>query len=286
MPFACVNGIRLHYYRRGRGPDVVMVHGLAASLAFWYLAIVPRLAGEFCVTAYDLRGHGQSDMPPCGYDQATMCADLAALVNQLDLGQFDLVGHSFGGLVALQYAVAHPERVRSLTLADVPLWTPKRIDRAHELKRWALLRRQLMQCGVTVPARMPSQPYPLLQELAAPHLARVRRSLSKRRFLPFGLWNGSTRAADRWLELLRTTSALNEVDFAPEVTLQRARICTPPILLIFGELSRWIGACHLVSKILPNCRTVIVSEAGHFHPFQRPDLFASHLREFLLRAAS
>jgi pimeloyl-ACP methyl ester carboxylesterase len=262
-----------------------MVHGLAASLAFWYLAIVPRLAGNFRITAYDLRGHGKSDMPPSGYDQLTMCADLAALVNELGIIQFDLVAHSFGGLIALQYALAHPDRVRSLTLADVPLCALKSAGESDESRRWDLLREQLIQDGIPLPAQMPAVPYPLLQELAAPRLARVRRRLSKRLFVPFSFWNGSTRAADRWLRLLRTTKALSEVDF-PGIALQRASECSQPILLIFGERSRWIETGHLASSRLPNCRTVIVSEAGHFHPFQRPDLFASHLREFLLRDAS
>jgi pimeloyl-ACP methyl ester carboxylesterase len=287
MPFAQVNGIRLHYQRSGRGRDVVMVHGLAASLAFWCLAVVPRLAGDFCVTAYDLRGHGKSDMPMSGYDQQTMCADLAALIDQLNIGQFDLVGHSFGGLIAIQYASAHPTRVRTLTLADVPLCTLQPSNRADDLQRWKALRKQLMDEGVEIPAQMPSVPYPLLEELAAPHLARARSSsFSKRLFLPFGLWNGSSKAADRWLQLIRTTKAPNEFNLAAEIILQRTCECSQPVLLIFGERSRWIESCNLLSKSLPDSRTVVVPEAGHFHPLQRPDLFANHLREFLLKESS
>jgi pimeloyl-ACP methyl ester carboxylesterase len=287
MSFAHVNGIRLHYCRTGRGADVVMVHGLAASLAFWYLTIVPRLADDFCITAYDLRGHGKSDMPPSGYDQLSMCADLAALVDQLNVAQFDLVGHSFGGLVAIEYALAHPTRVRSLTLADVPVCALQPTNRVDELRRWKALRRQLNQGGVAIPAQMPAVPYPLLEELAAPHLRRARSSsVSKRLFLPFGLWNGSSKAADRWLQLIRTTKALNEFDVAAGNTLQRTCECSQPVLLIFGERSRWIGSCHVLRKSLPKSRAVVISDAGHFHPLQRPDLFANHLREFLLRDSS
>ena len=76
MPTATVNQIALHFLQIGTGPDVVMVHGLAANLAFWNLAIAPALAQSFRVTTYDLRGHGRSDMPPSGYTMRDMVGDL------------------------------------------------------------------------------------------------------------------------------------------------------------------------------------------------------------------
>ena len=64
MSTVTVNGVKLNYIRTGDGSDVVLVHGLASSLAFWYSGMVLRLRHHYRVTAYDLRGHGYSSMPP------------------------------------------------------------------------------------------------------------------------------------------------------------------------------------------------------------------------------
>src|SRR5687768_18123779 len=100
----------------GEGGDTVMIHGLFASLAFWYLSVMPGLAGRRRVTAYDLRGHGYSDVAESGYTSAEMADDLDALLDQLGIQRAHLIAHSFGGAVALQYALLHPECVLSLTL--------------------------------------------------------------------------------------------------------------------------------------------------------------------------
>ncbi|MFL5542204.1 MAG: alpha/beta fold hydrolase, partial [Longimicrobiaceae bacterium] len=118
MPRALVGGVHLHYAQTGRGPDLVMVHGLGANLAFWGLRIAPLLAREFRVTSYDLRGHGRSAAPPAGYTCADMAGDLLGLMEHLELAPAHLVGHSFGGGVALLAAALRPERVRTLVLAD------------------------------------------------------------------------------------------------------------------------------------------------------------------------
>ena len=120
MPTVTANGLAMHVQELGAGPPVVMAHGLViGSLASWYFTAAPELAREHRVRMYDLRGHGRSARPPTGYDTTTLAGDLAALTE--DLPAFDLVGHSWGGLVALRFALAHPERVRRLAIVEGPL---------------------------------------------------------------------------------------------------------------------------------------------------------------------
>ena len=122
MPKTRVNDVELHYQQMGDGEDVVMIHGLFASLAFWYLSVMPAFAGRHRVTAYDLRGHGYSEVSASRYTSADMAEDLDGLLDQLGIARAHVIGHSFGGAVALQYALLRPERALSLTLADV--WIP------------------------------------------------------------------------------------------------------------------------------------------------------------------
>jgi pimeloyl-ACP methyl ester carboxylesterase len=99
------------------GHPIVFLHGLASSSHIWDL-LAPRLAGQFRVIAIDQRGHGETDKPDSGYDFPTFVADVHGLIQELGMSHFALVGHSWGGNVALHYAVTHPDLVSHLVLVD------------------------------------------------------------------------------------------------------------------------------------------------------------------------
>jgi pimeloyl-ACP methyl ester carboxylesterase len=116
------NGLAHHVQELGTGSavPVVMTHGLViGSLASWFFTAGPLLAQTRRVRMYDLRGHGRTTRASTGYDTCTLASDLDALTR--DLPTFDLVGHSWGALVALRFARLHPDRVRRLVLVEAPL---------------------------------------------------------------------------------------------------------------------------------------------------------------------
>ncbi len=85
MPRVTVEGMKFYYQQAGEGPDVVLLHGVSGNMAIWPLInLMPALAANFRVTAYDLRGHGYSDTPPSGYrkrsawDRCTSSATVSA----------------------------------------------------------------------------------------------------------------------------------------------------------------------------------------------------------------
>lgn len=115
------NGLRLHYLDWGNpaAPAVVCVHGYTSS-AEAFNAPARRLQSRFHVLALDVRGHGESAWSPDGaYEYADQVSDLAAFVDQLGLEQFTLIGTSMGGIVAMAYAGAHPDRLRRLIVNDI-----------------------------------------------------------------------------------------------------------------------------------------------------------------------
>lgn len=121
MPIVTAGDVALHVQELGAGPPVVMLHGLLiGSLATWYFTSAPTLARSHRVRLYDLRGHGLSPHARTGYDAATLARDLANVTADLD-EPFDLVGHSWGALVALRFAIDHPHRVRRLAIVEAPL---------------------------------------------------------------------------------------------------------------------------------------------------------------------
>src|SRR4051794_388547 len=111
--YATVNGVELYHEVHGTGQPLVLLHGgLASSEMFG--PVLPLLAQDHQVVAVDLQGHGRTADVDRPLDMALIADDVAALVEHLGLGPVDVVGYSFGGGVALQTAVRHPQLVRRL----------------------------------------------------------------------------------------------------------------------------------------------------------------------------
>jgi pimeloyl-ACP methyl ester carboxylesterase len=118
-----VDGVRLHYVRRGRGEPVVLLHGWPGFWYDWRRVVVP-LAEEADVIAIDFRGFGDSDKPEGNakesYGADRLAADVLALLDQLGLGRFVIAGHDTGAVVAQVLARTTPERVSALVLFNPP----------------------------------------------------------------------------------------------------------------------------------------------------------------------
>src|SRR3954454_8339971 len=118
MATAHVNGITLNYSLEGDGPEtVVLVNGLADDLATWDFQMDALLGAGLRVLRFDNRGIGASDAPAGPYTSALLAADAKALVDELGITDFHLLGVSMAGMIAQEYALAHPGDLRSLTLA-------------------------------------------------------------------------------------------------------------------------------------------------------------------------
>jgi 3-oxoadipate enol-lactonase len=114
-----INGIDTRYVlsNEGGGPWLTFVHQLGGDLSIW-----DQLAGyfrdDFTVLRYDVRGHGRTGPSPKPFGIADLSADLATLLDALGAPTTHLVGMSMGGMIAQQFALDHPTRVDSLTIAD------------------------------------------------------------------------------------------------------------------------------------------------------------------------
>src|SRR2546425_86108 len=128
-----VDGLALNYLVEGRGPAVVLVHGLGGFAESWRHN-VPSLAARATVYAVDLPGFGRSGKPSAGYSLAYFTRALYAFLDAVGVTQVSLVGHSLGAAVAVTYALTHPARVERLAPPSgcVPRfgWRPGRQDPA------------------------------------------------------------------------------------------------------------------------------------------------------------
>lgn len=110
-----VNGVELYYEIHGSGEPLLLIMGLGANATAWDNQ-VPVFAEHHAVIAFDNRGAGRSEKPPGPYAMHQMAADTAGLMDELGVGSSHVFGMSMGGMVAQEYTLRHPERVRSLIL--------------------------------------------------------------------------------------------------------------------------------------------------------------------------
>lgn len=105
------------YMATGTGPVVILIHGVGMDLHMWD-AVADRLAETRRVLRYDMLGHGDSSKPAGLYRLSDFVAQLLDLADELEIGHFDLVGFSMGGLVAQAFALAEPAMLHRLILLN------------------------------------------------------------------------------------------------------------------------------------------------------------------------
>ncbi len=115
MPTVKVKDAELYYEEHGRGEPLVLVPGFGTGLWIWYKQ-VPVFAERFRTIVFDPRGVARSEAPDEPFTMRDLAEDLAALLAELKVEQAHVLGASFGGFVAQEFALAHPERTRSLIL--------------------------------------------------------------------------------------------------------------------------------------------------------------------------
>lgn len=120
MTYARARDLEVFYLEKGTGTPVVLVHGNWGS-STWWEPVLDRLPQGRRGIALDLRGRGRTRGPDNEYSVTSMAGDVLAFADALRLDRFDLVGHSLGSCIAMEIALAHPERLHSLVVVS-PGW--------------------------------------------------------------------------------------------------------------------------------------------------------------------
>ena len=116
MPFASVRDIRMYYEIRGQGPHLLFIGGTGADLRRRPNVFDFLLHSHFEILAYDQRGQGQTDKPDIPYTMADYAADADGLLEAVGWRSCPVMGVSFGGMVAQEFALRYPDRVERLVL--------------------------------------------------------------------------------------------------------------------------------------------------------------------------
>lgn len=283
MPTVCVNGVRLNYVQLGDGTareDLVMVHGLATNLAFWYMPYAVEFSQRFRVTVFDLRGHGRSAMPPAGYTPSVLGRDLAGLMDGLGINRAHLVAHSFGGVVAMNFACEQPDRVCSLILADSHVSAMRHVDEQPEWLFGRRIQAILDRHGMRLDTRDPYFGYLLLTRVAQLQLRNEPVPDELLDLLGPVMGRTGARTAAQWLRLMTTGSAEQELMGDDGLLPERLRAFGFPILAMYGDNSQARTTGNWLANVWPRAEFRRVREAGHFFPATRQDEVMSLCRRF------
>ncbi len=116
MPSIDAGGTELHYLRAGSGEPMLLIQGMSATHMAWGRPFLAPLEESFDCIVFDNRGMGLSGTAQMPFTTADLAGDVAALLDALELERAHIVGISMGGMIAQELALAHPERIRSLTI--------------------------------------------------------------------------------------------------------------------------------------------------------------------------
>ena len=271
MPKIVANGLTFHVQQAGSGPDVCLIHGVTGDLSIWFLCkAMSELAENFRVTAFDLRGHGFSDVTPSGYTSADHAADLFAIMDHFGIERAKVVGHSFGAVIAMHAAVLAPDRVEALVLSDPYFPALRHLENLSRWNHWQTFHQQAADAGIELNG---DDWYDLgkffdqVAHLDEPKLLMLRQSVG----LP---------AMGRLLRLGNTTCG---DDSKAEAGLTEAKILsvTQPALAIYGDNSPFLSTARYLAERLPDCREVLIPNAQHRAPEENPPAFLAAVRGFL-----
>lgn len=285
MPSIEVNGVRINYLQieceSGNDcEDIVMIHGLATSLAFWYFSHASAFAKRYRVTLYDLRGHGRSGVTDSGYTPRNMAADLQQLLEHLAIKRAHFIAHSFGGVVALNLACLDPGSFASLMLIDAHISVVRQLQKTKNWKFGEKIQKILDQHGMDIDVRKPYFGYRLLSIVARMQTQNVEIPQELEEFVSHLMWKNNKRTASQWLKLMETTRAEDELMGDDGLTLDSLRKLTFPILAMYGELSQAMSTGEQLLEVWPHADFRRIREAGHFFPITRPSEFMEDCQQF------
>lgn len=145
-----VNGIKAYYEVYGEGSPIVLLHGAFMTIDMNWGQLIPELSKTRKVIAIELQGHGHTPFSDRKLSHATLASDVEGVMNYLKVDSADVVGYSFGGAVAYQFAIQSPKRVKKLVIISSTYksngWLPE-INNAFKSMKPELFANSPMQAG-------------------------------------------------------------------------------------------------------------------------------------------
>ena len=270
MPLAHINGTEIFYEQRGEGPPCIALHGGLGMDHQYLLRTLAPLEEQLRMIYLDHRGNGRSGRPPM--ESITMeqfADDAAGLLDELGIESAIIVGHSYGGFVAQEFALRHSGRLRALILVDT---TPGQLGATEtpDEEQGPPIPEGMVELMSTAPASdadlaglmrrmLPYYFHAMTPDQAEPAMA------------------GMVFSADAMVRGFEVLAGWSSVDRLPDITA--------PTLLLWGrhDLVCSLPQATRIANRLPDAEVRVFENSGHFPFVEEPRPFFEGVREWLTR---
>lgn len=267
MPKVELPETELNYERSGSGEPLLLIQGMSANHMAWGREFTSLLEREFEVIAFDNRGMGLSRPVTEGFSIAEMAADTADLLAALEVETAHVLGISMGGMIAQELALAHPERLRSLTIG-------------------------CSYCGGEGSQLMdPGDFQGLVEAMGSGDQDRVFAAMYELNLSPG--FRAEAARYDDFTEMARALPAPRETighqlqAIVAHDTHDRLAGIEAPTMVVHGTVDRVLGYPNgpLIASLIPDARLETYEDVGHMFWWEQPERTAELLREHALAPA-
>jgi len=255
-----MGAIDVSYTVSGEGPPLYMVHGIGSRRVTWD-GLLPGLEDHFTCIRYDLRGHGESPIPPVPYSLDDLVDDLEALRMRLGHERIHVIGHSLGGQIGPAYARAHPEHAASVILLST---AAGRTDEDSAKVKGVVAKMRAEGVGPALGA--------LLDRWYTDEFIETRPDAIQNR-----IDQVLGTPEEVFLSVFDVYAGTEMAPWLHEVTC--------PCLVMTGEFD---GGCNprlnrFIANELPDAELVILDDLKHSILIEAPDRVVAPVKDFLLR---
>jgi len=258
MSFVENKGARIYWDEQGSGEPLLLIMGLSYPSYMWHRSR-PVLAQRYRTIALDNRGVGQSDAPPGIYSIALMASDAAAVLDAAGVESAHVFGASMGGMIAQEFALQYPNRMRSLILGCTAAGGPYAVQAEPEALQ-ALLRRDV------TPEQAKETIIPFIYDPATPR-ERIDEDMAIRM---------------KWYPTAQGYMGQLQGIFGWEA-YSRIEQITAPTLILHGETDRLVPSANarLIAEKIPASKLVLIPHASHIFETDQPAAAHQAILQFL-----
>lgn len=251
--------MKLHYQSYGNGSPLIIAHGLFGTYENWGSQI-KQLTERFNVIALDLRNHGRSPHSD-EMSYPLMAVDIIELMDDLNITQAAMLGHSMGGKAMMELALNYPDRVSQLIVVDI---APVEYAHHHDRIFDGLLSLDIDQLTS--------------RKAADEHLQQYVDDLGVRAFLLKNLYRTEDKTFAWRMNIPALQNQYDNISKAPEGSPYEG-----PTLFIKGANSDYLLPKHReqVVSLFPNAGYKMIAGAGHWPHAEKPEVFSKHIHNFL-----
>ena len=259
------DGAKIYFEVHGQGEPIIFLHGIMMNTMSW-LAFIPELSKRFRLILLDFRDQGQSSRMQEQYGQDIHVGDVVSLLDQLNIPRAHMMGLSYGGGVALQFALQYQKRIKSLCLFN----TPNRVSN------------HLLEIGKAWESAAELNDGAKFFQLAVPFIYSEPFYETHLDFLMERQKMFKSLLTKEWFEgFIRLSRSVKDYSMSPE-ELKTIKV---PTLLVGADLDMVVsqGSMKEIHENIPNCEFIMIPKAGHGAFLERMNEFLTILIGFVTK---